>query len=222
MLVWAEKEIELIQDGGQINREKDIYHHDPGPISTICQLPGHPCFSSHWSIPLTHEKISGERIANLEKKCPALPKSFSGWLELAALRFWNSLIFLLSYWALQSGVSRVWGVPLSTLLCPMMIAAIKGTQAWHFFWTFLAETETIRSQGPVTRDFWKLYSFRPRYSTFKHFRACSACDEIGSDSSSKKFGSAYAQSPRKCSNIKILAKIEGKDANFFRKFTKGI
>jgi hypothetical protein len=31
----------------------------------------------------------------------------------------------------------------------------------------------------------------------------------------KKFGSAYAQSPRKCSNIEILAKIEGKEANFF-------
>jgi hypothetical protein len=26
---------------------------------------------------------------------------------------------------------------------------------------------------------------------------------------SKKFGSAYAQSPRKCSNFEILAKIEG-------------
>jgi hypothetical protein len=38
----------------------------------------------------------------------------------------------------------------------------------------------------------------------------------------KKFGSAYAQSPRKCSNIEILAKIEGNEANFFRKFTKGI
>ncbi len=32
------------------------------------------------------------------------------------------------------------------------------------------------------------------------------------DISSKKFGSAYAQSPRKCSNIEILAKIEGKEA----------
>jgi hypothetical protein len=31
----------------------------------------------------------------------------------------------------------------------------------------------------------------------------------------KKFGSAYAQSPRKCSNIKILAKIEGKEAKIF-------
>jgi hypothetical protein len=31
---------------------------------------------------------------------------------------------------------------------------------------------------------------------------------------SKKFGSAYAQSPRKCSNFEILAKIEGKEANF--------
>jgi hypothetical protein len=26
---------------------------------------------------------------------------------------------------------------------------------------------------------------------------------------SKKFGSAYAQSPRKCSNFEIMAKIEG-------------
>ena len=49
-----------------------------------------------------------------------------------------------------------------------------------FFLTFFAETETLWSQGPVTRDFWKSYSIRPRYSTFKHFRACSACDEIGS------------------------------------------
>ncbi len=29
------------------------------------------------------------------------------------------------------------------------------------------------------------------------------------DISIKKFGSAYAQSPRKCSNFEILAKIEG-------------
>jgi hypothetical protein len=40
---------------------------------------------------------------------------------------------------------------------------------------------------------------------------------------SKKFGSPYAQSPQKCSNFKIQAKIKGKEANFFsRKFTKGI
>ena len=49
-----------------------------------------------------------------------------------------------------------------------------------FCLTFFAETQTLWSQGPVTRDFWKSYSIRPRYSTFKHFRACSACDEIGS------------------------------------------
>jgi hypothetical protein len=36
-----------------------------------------------------------------------------------------------------------------------------------------------------------------------------------SDSSPKKFGSAYAQSPRKCSNNKILAKFEGKELIFF-------
>ena len=38
---------------------------------------------------------------------------------------------------------------------------------------------------------------------------------------SKKFGSAYAQSPRKCSNIEILAKIEGKEAKFFTKIYEG-
>ena len=42
------------------------------------------------------------------------------------------------------------------------------------------------------------------------------------DISQNKFGSAYAQSPRKCSNIEILAKSKGKKRIFFRKFTKGI
>ncbi len=41
------------------------------------------------------------------------------------------------------------------------------------------------------------------------------------DISQKKFGSAYAQSPRKCSNIEILAKIEGKEAKFFLKIYEG-
>jgi hypothetical protein len=41
------------------------------------------------------------------------------------------------------------------------------------------------------------------------------------DISQKKFGSAYAQSPRKCSNIEILAKIEGKEAIFFLKIYEG-
>jgi len=36
----------------------------------------------------------------------------------------------------------------------------------------------------------------------------------------KKIGSAYAQSQRKCSNIKILAKIEGKEAKFCKKNSK--
>ena len=42
------------------------------------------------------------------------------------------------------------------------------------------------------------------------------------DISQKKFGSAYAQSLRKCSNIKILAKIEAKEAKFFSKIYKGL
>jgi hypothetical protein len=37
----------------------------------------------------------------------------------------------------------------------------------------------------------------------------------------KNFGSAYAQSPRKCSNIEILAKIEGKEAKSFSKIYEG-
>jgi hypothetical protein len=41
------------------------------------------------------------------------------------------------------------------------------------------------------------------------------------DISQKKFGSAHAQSPRKCSNIEILAKIEGKEAKFFSKIDEG-
>ncbi len=38
---------------------------------------------------------------------------------------------------------------------------------------------------------------------------------------SKKFASGYAQSPRKCSNIEILAKIEGKEAKCFSKIYEG-
>jgi hypothetical protein len=40
-------------------------------------------------------------------------------------------------------------------------------------------------------------------------------------SSSKKFGSAYAQSPQKCSNIEILPKIEGKEAKKFSNIYEG-
>jgi hypothetical protein len=41
------------------------------------------------------------------------------------------------------------------------------------------------------------------------------------DFSKKKFASAYAQSLWKCSNIKILAKIERKEAKFFSKIYEG-
>ncbi len=41
------------------------------------------------------------------------------------------------------------------------------------------------------------------------------------DISQKKFGSSYAQSQRKRSNIEILAKIEGKEAKFFSKIYEG-
>jgi hypothetical protein len=38
-------ETELCQDGGQIKREKDIYHHGPKHIPIICHLPDPPSFS---------------------------------------------------------------------------------------------------------------------------------------------------------------------------------
>jgi hypothetical protein len=41
------------------------------------------------------------------------------------------------------------------------------------------------------------------------------------DISKKQIASAYAQSPRKCSNIEIPAKIEGKEAKFFSKIYEG-
>ncbi len=41
----AENEIELFQDGSQLNREKDIYRYSPRPISITCHLPDPPCFS---------------------------------------------------------------------------------------------------------------------------------------------------------------------------------
>ncbi len=62
----------------------------------------------------------------------------------------------------------------------LKLCMVKGTQAWIFLKNFLAETEILWSQGTLTRDFWKSYSIRPRYSTFKYFRVCSASDEIHS------------------------------------------
>jgi hypothetical protein len=59
-------------------------------------------------------------------------------------------------------------------------ASVKVDKHEIFVLTFFAETETTWSQGPVTRDFKKSFLNWQRYSTFKHFRACSACDEIGS------------------------------------------
>jgi len=64
------------------------------------------------------------------------------------------------------------------------VTFLKGTRAWNFCKNFFAEAESFWSLGPVTQDYWKSYSIRRRYSTFNHFRTCSACDEIGS---------AYAQ-----------------------------
>jgi hypothetical protein len=55
-LEWAEKEIDLFQDEGQIKREKDIYHHGPRPICIICHLPDPLLF--HYPLPLNFFKFS--------------------------------------------------------------------------------------------------------------------------------------------------------------------
>jgi hypothetical protein len=54
---------------------------------------------------------------------------------------------------------------------------------------------------------------KPSYRTQVSF----LINKLFLDISPKKFGSAYAQSPRKCSNFEILAKIDGKEAKFFSK-----
>ncbi len=82
-----------------------------------------------------------------------------------------------------SGVPAIAGVPAVTcspVVVSLLLVTYLKVHKHDFFKTFFAETETLWSQGPVTRDFWKSYSIRPRYSTFKHFHACSACDETGS------------------------------------------
>jgi hypothetical protein len=117
----------------------------------------------------------------------------------------------------NKGIPRKWANFSYTFM-----VILKGTQAWHFFYTFFAETETIWSQGPVTRDFWKSYirfdqdirllnisahaqhamKSVPRMLSMRWnaFRVCSVCYKIRS---------AYAQHGSK-----------EKKQNFVRKFTK--
>jgi hypothetical protein len=89
----------------------------------------------------------------------------------------------------QICLSQCWPYPLnvSQAVVPYVNLTPDGSQFYLFlrytsmkFFFFFAETETLWSQGPVTKDFWKPYSIRPRYSTFKHFRVCSASNEIRS------------------------------------------
>jgi hypothetical protein len=61
------------------------------------------------------------------------------------------------------------------------------------------------SRNPSNRTIVKIWNFLLFFDIFQ-----------------KKFGSPYAQSPRKCSNFEILVKSKETKRNFFRKFTKGI
>jgi hypothetical protein len=52
---WSEqdREIELIKNGGQFKRLKDIYHNGPRPIPVICHLSDPPL--SHYPLPLSYK-----------------------------------------------------------------------------------------------------------------------------------------------------------------------
>ncbi len=59
-LEWAETETELFEDGGQIKREKDIYHHGSNHIPIIYHLPDPP------SLPTTFNFNTPNRSMKLE------------------------------------------------------------------------------------------------------------------------------------------------------------
>ncbi len=63
---------------------------------------------------------------------------------------------------------------------PENCSKLKGTQALNLFKNLFLQkpNHCAWSQGSVTREFWKLYSIRSRYLTFKHFCVSSDSDEI--------------------------------------------
>jgi hypothetical protein len=67
-----------------------------------------------------------------------------------------------------------------------------------------------------TRNFEKLFRNPSKRTKVNFLR-----EKKFGDIPSKIFGSAYAQSPQKCSNFEILPKIEGKEAKIFSKIYQG-
>ncbi len=57
-------ETEFFQDGGQIKREKDIWHHSPKHILIFCQFPDPPSFS----LPTTFNRIFSDN-QHVKKAC---------------------------------------------------------------------------------------------------------------------------------------------------------
>ncbi len=79
---------------------------------------------------------------------------------------------------------------------------------------FFAETESLWSRGPVTRNFWKPYSIRPRYSTFKHFRVCSVSTptkrQVSKRQVSKRQVSKHHVSKRQVSKRPVSKRLKRK------------
>ncbi len=92
------------------------------------------------------------------------------------------------------------------------------------FFEFFCRNRNLMVSGPVTRDFWKSDLIRLRYSTFKHFRVCSASDEIHSASAqpAMKFVPRMLSHRENVQTSKFWRKSKEKKRNFFRKFTKSI
>ena len=79
----------------------------------------------------------------------------------------------------------------------------------NFFYIFCRNRNLMVPRACNTR-FLKIVFDRPRYSTFKHFCACSACDEIGSQYAQHaiKFVPRMLSMDCTCKNVHILPLAE--------------
>ena len=79
-----------------------------------------------------------------------------------------------------------------------------------FFLLFLQKPKPYGPKGLQHEIFENCILIRPRYSTFKHFRVCSACDEIGSQYAqcAIKFVPRMLSMDCTCKNVPILPLAE--------------
>jgi hypothetical protein len=75
IVIWS---MELIQDGGKIRRQKDIYHHGPRPIPFICHPLNPPLFSLVTTFKWRHSHTNTGTIPNfILHPLPYAPASIS-------------------------------------------------------------------------------------------------------------------------------------------------